>query len=132
MKDLTLGLLVRQREAATDDIRPISKKCINTVKINRARVSTRRVGQEYVFTLTAAPYGSWRDIGELAENALRPVSVALQESEEKMRLSLSGLARDAFDVILPTAQSQALEFVIYSAVDFEGHRRLTLTRVGHA
>jgi hypothetical protein len=89
-------------------------------------------GAGWVFTDTALRTGAWRAVQQQAEDALRPVRVALSESNAAHRLQLLRLERDAFDGILATAESKALEYVIYSSTDCDGNPRLALTRLGHA
>jgi len=136
MDDRILALLVHGREKPME----LMKEALEALAIETFSAKTceelerllREVPAELVFTDTALPDGDWTDIVAAAQRSEAPASVIVVGSHQDVKLYIAAIEGGAFDFVLPPFETQALQFVVYTALDYARRRRLALSQMAHA
>ncbi|HLY63825.1 MAG TPA: response regulator [Terriglobia bacterium] len=119
MKSHCFALLVHDRPDPLDLLKMALKELsIETYSVRNCEEAKRLIPQtqpQLVFTDTALPDGSWRDVIELAEKIGLPVNVIVVGTIEDVKFYLTALERGAFDFVLPPFELDALDFIVQSA-----------------
>ena len=122
-----LALLVHDRPMPMEPLRSalegLSIATISLRTCGELRSIMGEVHADLIFTDIFLSDGSWEDVVKLVRGSGAPASVVVVGPHQDVRLYLSVMEGGAFDFILPPFERNALEFVVYSALDNTRIRR---------
>lgn len=132
MNDNFFALLVYDQKGPVESLKTALKDLpVETCSVRTLDEVRRLIPQTHphvVFTDTALPDGSWKDVINVVEKSETPVNVIVVGKNQDIEFYVTALERGAFDFVLPPFEHDALGFVVKTAGEDARHRRTDMAR----